>query len=306
MDIMKSEVSPKSGLRRAASAAIREHPWAPAVATLASALGLIIALLLHVGVFWTSGAAAVLAFAAYVLGYSQRALKQALLPPLNHLRRRSYAEVWDALAASRTEASFAAAGHAEEDELRRSAASAVCNFLELAAVGTGDEVLEIGCGVGRIGLELAPHCRAWTGVDVSANMLAHAAERLRGLKNVRLLPLHHLGLDQLASGSFDVVYATNMLAHLDEMDRWRYVQESFRVLRPGGRILVDNVDLASDAGWTMFVNDAQRYRDLERPPYMPRFSTAAELTAYVVRAGFQRVQSYHRSPLVIVTGVKLG
>lgn len=50
-------------------------------------------------------------------------------------------------------------------------------------------MLEIGCGVGRIGLELALRCRFWTGVDISANMLAVASERLSGLKNVRLTKL---------------------------------------------------------------------------------------------------------------------
>jgi hypothetical protein len=44
-----------------------------------------------------------------------------------------------------------------------------------------------------------------------------------------------------------------MLAHLDEIDRWRYVQESFRVLRPGGRLFVDTIDIESNEGWGMFV-----------------------------------------------------
>jgi ubiquinone/menaquinone biosynthesis C-methylase UbiE len=294
----------KSSLRRVASKVIRKYRWLPAVATLASALGLLIALVIHLETFGVLAAAVVLAFTSYVLGYSERALKQPLWPPLTHLRRRSYAEVWDSLAASRKEASVAAAGQEKEAELRRSAAECIRNLLELALVGTEDEVLEIGCGVGRIGLELAPHCHTWTGADISANMLAHASDRLRGVDNVRLLQLHDIGLAELSSGSFHVVYVTNMLLHLDEIDRWRYVQETFRVLRPGGRIFVDNFDLASDAGWAMFANDAKRFQDLERPPYMPRFSTAEELMAYAVRAGFERVQSHPRPPLVIVTGIK--
>jgi ubiquinone/menaquinone biosynthesis C-methylase UbiE len=176
--------------------------------------------------------------------------------------------------------------------------------MELASLDSQDEVLEIGCGVGRIGLELAPHCRVWTGADISRNMLACASERLRELNNIKLVRLQRACLDEFPSGSFDVVYSTNMFAHLDEMDRWRYVEDGFRVLRPNGRLFIDNVDLESDAGWSTFAEGAKSSQDLERPPYEPRLSTAAELMTYALRAGFERVQSHRRPPLVIVTAIK--
>ena len=76
------------------------------------------------------------------------------------------------------------------------------------------------------------------------------------------------------------------------------------MLRPDGRIFMDIIDIESDVGWGMFARDAVRYKHLERPPYMPRFSTASELTVYLQRAGFAGIQAHYRSPLVIVTGVK--
>ena len=69
---------------------------------------------------------------------------------------------------------------------------------------------------------------------------------------------------------------------------------------PAGGIFIDNINLECDAGWTIFANDARRFQSLERPPYMPRFSTAAELVTYAHRAGFENVQCHHQSPLVIL------
>jgi ubiquinone/menaquinone biosynthesis C-methylase UbiE len=113
------------------------------------------------------------------------------------------------------------------------------------------------------------------------------------------------GLAGLRDRSFDVVYCINALPHLDEMDRWEYIREAFRVLRPGGRILIDSLDLSSDAGWATFVSNANQLKNFERPPYMPRFSTAEELTTYFSRAGFERVSVHRdRPPLVVVTGFK--
>lgn len=290
--------------RRTAYSLIRKHPWIPVAMTIAAACGFALRASLYQHPFWIFGAVAVLTFCSFVWGYSAHALKDIPCPPLTHLHRSQYAEVWDALAASPSEARAAACGAPQESGVRRSALVPVTNLLELARVSSQDEVLEIGCGVGRIGFELAPHCSNWTGADISANMLSCACERLRPLRNVNLVKLSQVGLDELAADSYDLVYSTNVFAHLDEMDRWRYVKDACRVLRPGGRLFIDNVDLESDAGWAMLANDAESSQHLERPPYGPRLSTAAELGTYARRAGFGQVQLHRRAPLIILTAVK--
>jgi ubiquinone/menaquinone biosynthesis C-methylase UbiE len=300
----------KPALKRkleAVFAFLRSHPWLPWSATIVSSIVLALALSGRLHAVWAVLAAISAICSSFVWGYTVRALQETIdWPPLTHWQRQEYGLVWDSLAASMHEAAMAATGATNEVGLQGSATETVRNLLELAGISSHEEVLEIGCGVGRIAKEVAPLCRSWAGADISANMLAHASERLKNLQNTRLIHLKSVGLNDVRENSFDVVYATNMLAHLDEMDRWRYVQEAYRVLRPGGRIFIDNMDLESDAGWSMFSKDAIRYRDVQRPPYMPRFSTAGEFTAYANRAGFVDTRAHRRSPLIIVTAAKPG
>jgi SAM-dependent methyltransferase len=294
----------KLKLRSTASLLIRKHRWLPATSTVACAATLFIAIVEGASPLWVLGTCFALIFVSYGWGYAVRALRVVDYPSLLNLPRRQYSEVWDALAASPSLARTAACGHEDERRLRSSAEIPVKNLIELADVRPQDDILEFGCGVARIGLELAPRCRTWTGVDVSGNMLATAAQRLQGVNNTRLVKLQRIGLDQLQSNSFDLTYSTNMLAHLDEMDRWRYVKDAFRVLRPGGRLCIDNVDIESEEGWGAFSRGAESSQESERPPYLPTPSTAAELSTYALRAGFGQVQAHKRAPLVILTAVK--
>ena len=283
---------------------VTRHRWLPGLVSIIS-LSIAVGVSLPAENKWWVVAALVPAFlAAFIWGYIKRALRSEKFPPLTHLQRRQYSETWNALSGSLTESYAAVAGQHDESTLRHSSFATINNLVELLGISSKDDVLEIGCGIGRIGHELAPHCRSWTGADISSNMLAHARTRLHDLKNVNLTLLQDVSLSIFPDAIFDVVYMTNMLMHLDEMDRWKYVSEAMRVLRPGGCLFFDNVDIESDQGWRMFANDAQRYSVWQRPPYMPRYSTSAELMAYANRAGFESVCVHHRPPLAIVTARK--
>jgi cyclopropane fatty-acyl-phospholipid synthase-like methyltransferase len=108
-------------------------------------------------------------------------------------------------------------------------------------VSPGWRVLEIGCGVGRLIRPLAPRVARVVGVDVSAEMLARAQERCRGLANVELLQTDG-GLEFLPDDGFDFVFSHIVFQHLPRKAyAERYFREAFRVLSPGGifRVQVD-------------------------------------------------------------------
>jgi hypothetical protein len=93
--------------------------------------------------------------------------------------------------------------------------------------------------------------------------------------------------------------------HLSQWDRFSYVEEAFRVLRPGGKLYVDNVNLCSESGWKIFL-DHRRIPPLERIPEIGECSTPEELMEYLRRAGFESITSKPGDELIGVWGRKPG
>ena len=200
--------------------------------------------------------------------------------------RSDYKTTWDAVATDVDSAKIAVSGYTDEAEYERTAQQNVELLRATVGLEATDEVLEIGCGVGRVGTALAPICKRWVGADVSANMLRHARARLAAFDNVELVELSGWDLAPVASSSLDVVYCTVVFMHLDEWERYKYVSEAMRILRPGGRVYVDNFNLCSDPGWEFFIAMAENHHPLSRPPNISKSSTPDELRTYFERAGF--------------------
>jgi SAM-dependent methyltransferase len=125
---------------------------------------------------------------------------------------------------------FFAQGARETDELLR-----LCGV----SVGADDVAVEIGCGVGRMTARLADLARTVIATDVSAEMIAHARRNLVHRTNVALLVVPGDGSLPLRTATVDVVFSYIVLQHVPTAQaQLRYLQESVRVLRPGGRLAI--------------------------------------------------------------------
>jgi ubiquinone/menaquinone biosynthesis C-methylase UbiE len=204
--------------------------------------------------------------------------------------RAAYGTVWDSVATSLSDAQFSVAGTTDPDALRESGRSTADDVARETGITASDTVLEIGCGIGRVGAALAPRCARWIGADVSDEMLRHARAALAGQANVTFLHLNGVDLAGLDDASVDVAYCTGVFMHLDEWERYRYLAEAFRVLRPGGRVYADNMNLLSPEGWTLF-QQIVRMDPLARPVNVSKTSTPEELVWLTTQAGFADVRT---------------
>ncbi len=109
------------------------------------------------------------------------------------------------------------------------------DYVFLRAHASECRFLEIGCGLGRLMLSLAPDCREIHGVDISPKMIAAAKAKLSGIPNLHLSVAENSDLGAYSDSCFDLAYSYAVFQHIpDRALIFRYLDETFRVLRPGG------------------------------------------------------------------------
>ena len=105
----------------------------------------------------------------------------------------------------------------------------ICAYLE-RWIPADSDVLELGAG--WCDFANLVRARSVTAVDLEAVVLTAAAG------HVRAVVADATDLRELEDSSFDVVFASNLLEHLERALSDRLLAEAVRVLRPGGRLIL--------------------------------------------------------------------
>ncbi len=144
-----------------------------------------------------------------------------------------------------------------------------------ALLDEGWTVGDLGCGTGGLAESLSPFVAKVVGVDSSAAMLSAARRRLKGAANVEL---HRGEMESLPlpDSSLDAALLVLVLHHLPEPPL--ALAEVARVLRPGGRVLV--VDMQP--------HEREEYR-IEMGHAWLGFAPDA-LERWLAEAGFERAR----------------
>jgi ubiquinone/menaquinone biosynthesis C-methylase UbiE len=161
---------------------------------------------------------------------------------------------------------------------------------DLAEVGPGDRVVDVGCGPGRFLREAAERGATAVGVDPSAQMRRLATWRTpAGLRDAVRVADGTAERLPLEDGAATVAWAVASYHHWTDPDAG--LAELRRVLRPGGRLLIAE-RLARPGGW--FRHHALTWEQ------------GQDLVAQAERAGFTDVAAVRptlgRRQLLVVRG----
>lgn len=117
-------------------------------------------------------------------------------------------------------------------------------LFDALALPEGSQVLDAGCGVAAVAINMARRGLRITGIDVIDHHIVKAKRRIAksrlpdGQVTVQKMDYHHL--ETLQSESFDGVYTMETFVHATDPEA--VLEGFFRVLRPGGRIALFEYD----------------------------------------------------------------
>ncbi|ETW02940.1 hypothetical protein H310_05386 [Aphanomyces invadans] len=115
---------------------------------------------------------------------------------------------------------------------------------------------EIGSGGGRVSRRIAAHksVQKFTCLDISTEMLQRAQKTLAhaGLLTEKVVDFRHLPSAWPSPSTLDFVVIFDVMVHMDLHTIYQTLQQTFRLLKPGGYCFMSTANLVASEGWKRF------------------------------------------------------
>lgn len=145
-------------------------------------------------------------------------------------------------------------------------------ILEHVSYGT---VLDIAAGRGRNSARLAARAKQVICLDINPENIGFMQARFKGDRRFRFIQNDGVTLDGIADESVDLAYSFDSMVHFDMEVVISYVNESFRVVRPGGHAFIHHSNYTGNPGG-----------DFRGNPHLRNFMSIPLFRHIAVKAGF--------------------
>ncbi len=170
--------------------------------------------------------------------------------------------------------------------------AALARLVAWASPAADARVLDVGAGAGHTAFAFAPHVAHVIATDPTRAMLEEAL-RIRGARGIPNVDVVLADAQDLPfrDGGFDLVTCRRAAHHVPDLARG--LREMRRVLRPGGRLLIDDRSVPEDD----LADALQNALDVLHDPSHVRERRPSEWRALLSDAGFhlERLETYEES-----------
>ena len=123
-----------------------------------------------------------------------------------------------------------------------------------------DNILDIGCGVGRLERFIAPYVKHIIGIDISNNMIKVAIDLLKNFKNVSFNETFGDGSLKFVQ-EFDMIFSYGTFGFVEKNVIENYIKSGYKCLKPGGIFVfqIPNYKI-----WVGLFNGCDKVKIIER------------------------------------------
>lgn len=133
---------------------------------------------------------------------------------------------------------------AVKDKIEKDKINVAKRIKEYLNVGPKSVGLEIGSGIGLLTKHVANGALRVYGCDISESFLNFAERECRDVANCSFTLINTCDLTKFLGKRINFIYAYNVFIHLDLYEIISYLEQSFPLLEPGGRVYFDFADAA--------------------------------------------------------------
>jgi len=195
----------------------------------------------------------------------------------------------------------------------------LAHFAELGGLRPDDDVLDVGCGIGRMAIPLTGYLKggSYSGFDVGREMVRWCSRHITPRHSefeFAWAPVHNRKYNPFGDvsatefrfpypdASFDFAFATSLFTHLVHDEAQHYLEETARVLRPGGScfltffLLSPEAEREMEAGRAAFRFEHEIDGAATTDPRLPEEAIAYrvdDLHAMIERAGLELREPIH-------------
>ena len=174
------------------------------------------------------------------------------------------------------------------------------NLLKVAehsGLKDGMSVLDFGCGSGRLSTQMAKSLKlkSYLGIDLVQELLDYADNKTPAKFKFK----KSLGLKIPAKdNSFDMVFCFSVFTHLVQVHSFIYMEEFFRTLKPGGRLVFSFLEMTDLRHKRAFEQAVQNVKSDQKRP-ITAFLERPEIAAWASLLDARIVEYIDSGPLHI-------
>ncbi len=158
---------------------------------------------------------------------------------------------------------------------------------ELVGSARGLQVVDLGCGDGRISSQFLPECAGLTWVDASEGMLSEARRGLDEIAAGKVTWYHGDALSFAPARAFDLVLALGLLAHMRPLAT--AIDKLAQLVIPHGRVILQLTDADSIVSKALRAFYLAKLQLSGGRDYVPLPTSHAEIRMLAERCGLRVV-----------------